>query len=48
MDTTTILVIVSAAFAVSEALSLIPWIKANGIFQLVYSVLESLISWKLK
>lgn len=48
MDTTTILIIVSAALAISEALSLIPWIKSNGIFQLIYAVLKSLISGRIK
>ena len=42
MDDTTIIVIVSAALAISEALSLIPGIKSNGIFQLVYNILKFL------
>jgi hypothetical protein len=42
MDTTTSLIIVSSALAISEALSLIPAIKSNGIFQLIYNLLKSL------
>jgi hypothetical protein len=42
MDTTTLLIIVSAALAISEALSLIPAIKSNGIFQLIYNLLKAL------
>ena len=40
MDDTTILIIVSAALAISEGLSLIPGLKSNGIFQLVYNILK--------
>ena len=40
MDETTTLIIVSAALAVSEALSMIPGLKSNGIFQLVYNILK--------
>jgi hypothetical protein len=42
MDTNTILIIVAAALAVSEALSLFPAIKSNGIFQLIYALLKAL------
>lgn len=42
METTTLLIIIGAALAVSEALSLISGVKANGIFQLVFNVLKSL------
>ena len=35
------LAIVAALLAVSEALSLIPGIKANGIFQAIYNTLKS-------
>lgn len=38
----TALLVVSVLFGVSEALSLIPQIKANGVFQLVFGVLKSL------
>ncbi len=34
--------VVSACLAISEALSMIPAIKANGIFQAVYNGLKSL------
>ena len=40
MDETTTLIVVSAALAVSEALSMIPGLKSNGIFQLVYNILK--------
>lgn len=39
---TIILAIISALFAISEVLSFIPWIKANGIFQAIYNGLKSL------
>jgi len=42
METSTILIIVSAALAISEVLSLIPAIKSNGIFQLIYNMLKAL------
>jgi len=40
MDETTTLIILAAALAVSEALSMIPGLKSNGIFQLVYNILK--------
>ena len=42
MDTNTLLIIVAAALAISEALSLIPGIKSNGIFQLIFNILRTL------
>jgi hypothetical protein len=36
-----IILAVAVLGGVSEALSLIPGIKANGVFQLVYGVLKS-------
>lgn len=42
MDDQTI--IIAALFAVSEALSLIPSVRANGVFQLVYSLIRKLAS----
>lgn len=33
-------IIFAALFAVSEALSLIPGVESNGIFQLIYNVLK--------
>ncbi len=42
MDQATLLLIVGVLFGVSEALSLIPAVKANGVFQLVFGVLKSL------
>lgn len=44
MDTTTIITIMGAALAISEALSLIPGIKSNGIFQLIYNTLKFMVS----
>ena len=40
MDLTTITAIISALYVISEALSLIPAVKANGIFQLLWNVLK--------
>lgn len=38
---TTIDIVLAALFAISEALSLIPGVKANGIFQIIYLFLKS-------
>jgi len=38
----TLTVVLAAAVALSEALSLIPAVKANGIFQAIYNGLKSL------
>lgn len=38
MDSNTIAVMATAAWAVSEALSLIPQVKSNGIFQLIANI----------
>ena len=35
-------IILAALLAISEALSLIPQVKSNGIFQLVHNLLKSL------
>lgn len=40
MDATTIGIIIAALLAVSEALSLIPQVKANGVFQMLWNVLK--------
>lgn len=40
MDALTISIIVGALLAVSEALSLIPAVKANGIFQVLWRLLK--------
>lgn len=39
-------IIVGALLAVSEALSLIPQVKANGIFQTIWNVLKILAGEK--
>jgi len=41
MDMATITVIVIALLAVSEGLALIPGLKSNSVFQLVYFVLKA-------
>ena len=46
MDITSIAVIFGALFALSEALALIPSIKANSVFQFVYNVLRMLVGKK--
>lgn len=46
MDATTISVIVGALLAVSEALSLIPSVRANGVFQMLWNVLKILAGKK--
>ncbi len=40
MDITTISLIIGALFAVSEALSFIPAVKSNGIFQVAWRTLK--------
>ena len=40
MEVTTISIIVAALLAVSEALSLIPSVRANGLFQMAWNVLK--------
>jgi len=42
MELTTILGIITAALAVSEALALIPGLKSNSVFQIVYFVLKAI------
>jgi len=46
MEVTTISVIVAALLAVSEALSLIPSVRANGVFQMLWNVLKILAGEK--
>jgi len=47
MTATSVVVIVAALLAVSEALSLIPAVRANGIFQMIQNALK-LIGGKKK
>jgi hypothetical protein len=42
MDQDTVSIVIAALFAVSEALSLIPTVKANGVFQMVSGVVKRL------
>jgi hypothetical protein len=46
MEGTSIIVILGAALAVSEALALIPQLKANSIFQLVVGALKAILGKK--
>ena len=39
----TVTAVVFAAWAVNEALSLIPSVKSNGVFQLAYNLLRKLV-----
>jgi len=40
METNLIMAIITALLAMSEAISFVPAMKSNGIFQLVYNILE--------
>jgi hypothetical protein len=42
MDSQTVAIVVGALFAVSEALSLIPAVKSNGVFQFIFNLLKIL------
>lgn len=42
MNHDTIMIVMGALFAVSEALSLIPKVRANGVFQLLFGILKVL------
>lgn len=42
METETITIIIAALLAVSEALSLVPAVRANGVFQAIYYILKYL------
>ncbi len=46
MDTLTISIIVGALLAVSEALSLIPSVRSNGIFQVLWRILKAVAGEK--
>lgn len=46
MDHGTLVIILGALLAVSEALALIPGIKSNSIFQLLFNVLKSIVGAK--
>jgi len=46
VDAVTISIIVGALLAVSEALSLIPSIKSNGIFQMLWRILKAVAGEK--
>lgn len=46
MELTTITVIVGALLAISEALSLIPGVQSNGLFQVIWRLLKILAGEK--
>jgi hypothetical protein len=46
MDPMTLSIVLGAALAVSEGLALIPGIKANSIFQLIYNFLKTMTGRK--
>jgi hypothetical protein len=46
MDSEQLLAIASAGLAASEALSFIPKVKSNGLFQLIWNVLKVIIAKK--
>ena len=48
MDAFTISIIIAALLSLSEALSLIPAVKANGIFQILWRVLKAVAGDKKK
>jgi len=44
MSIGTLLIIISAALAVSEGLALIPGVKSNSVFQMIYLILKSIVN----
>ncbi len=46
MEINTITIIIGALLAVSEALSLIPQVKANGLFQVLWRILKMIAGEK--
>jgi len=42
LDINTIMIVLSTLLAISEALSMIPTVKSNGIFQVVFNILKGL------
>jgi hypothetical protein len=48
MDSNTVALIFAGLWVVSEALSYIPAIKANGIFQLIHNIFNSLTGRKVE
>jgi len=44
MDLTMIIGIVTALLAISEGLTLIPGVKSNGIFQIIYFILKAVVN----
>lgn len=43
MDITTVVAVVSALLAISEGLALIPGVKSNSIFQMIYFTLRAIV-----
>jgi len=48
LDINTVMIVLSTLFAVSEALSIIPQVRSNGIFQIVFNVLKVLSEKHIK
>ena len=46
MTSETLVLILAVLLAVSEALALIPQVKANSIFQMILNILKSLVGKK--
>ncbi|MBA7474187.1 hypothetical protein ES707_09535 [subsurface metagenome] len=46
MTATTVAIIIAALLAVSEALALIPAVRANGIFQMLWNLLKTMAGKK--
>ena len=47
MSSETLVIIFGVLFGISETLSLIPVVKANGIFQLIYHIAATLAGKKI-
>jgi len=43
MEAATIMGIAMAALAISEGLALIPGLKSNSLFQMIYNILKSIV-----
>lgn len=47
MDVSTLSIVIGVLFAISEALSMIPAVKSNGIFQMLWNVLKIMAGQKI-
>lgn len=41
-----IIISLAALLAISEAMSLLPWVKSNGIFQMIFALIKILAGKK--